>query len=87
MQGDINFVVRYTLYISKLFLFGNLVTCLKSLQSDMEFKKKKQEEARKLKEMQAKAAGKGPLGEYADNEICYNAFSVLETSDIPISLY
>jgi hypothetical protein len=26
------------------------------------FKKKQQEEAKKLKEMQAKAAGKGPLG-------------------------
>lgn len=28
---------------------------------DMAFKKKQQEEAKKLKEMQTKAAGKGPL--------------------------
>jgi hypothetical protein len=31
------------------------------LKSDLEFKKKQQEEAKKLKELQAKAAGKGPL--------------------------
>ncbi|CAM0141866.1 unnamed protein product [Umbelopsis sp. WA50703] len=31
-------------------------------EEDVAFKKKQQEEAKKLKEMQAKAAGKGPLG-------------------------
>ncbi|KAG2200376.1 hypothetical protein INT47_002290 [Mucor saturninus] len=30
-------------------------------EEDLAFKKKKMEEAKKLKEMQAKAAGKGPL--------------------------
>ncbi|GAB5590183.1 hypothetical protein Unana1_05083 [Umbelopsis nana] len=30
-------------------------------EEDVAFKKKQQEEAKKLKEMQAKAAGKGPL--------------------------
>ncbi|KAI9342722.1 translation machinery associated TMA7 [Pilaira anomala] len=30
-------------------------------EEDIAFKKKKMEEAKKLKEMQAKAAGKGPL--------------------------
>ncbi|KAI8099676.1 translation machinery associated TMA7 [Halteromyces radiatus] len=30
-------------------------------EDDIAFKKKQQEEAKKLKEMQAKAAGKGPL--------------------------
>ncbi|KAJ8652472.1 translation machinery-associated protein 7 [Lichtheimia ornata] len=30
-------------------------------EDDLAFKKKKAEEAKKLKEMQAKAAGKGPL--------------------------
>lgn len=31
------------------------------LQEDLAFKKKKMEEAKKLKEMQQKASGKGPL--------------------------
>jgi hypothetical protein len=34
------------------------------LQEDLAYKKKQQEEAKRLKEMQQKAAGKGPLRKY-----------------------
>lgn len=36
--------------------------CCSFLQTDLAFKQKQKEEQKKLEEMKAKAAGKGPLG-------------------------
>ena len=53
----------------------------------MEFKKKKQEEAKKLKEMQAKAAGKGPLGKHMKSYITFVLYDTSQTFEIVAMRY
>ena len=45
------------------------------MQEDVEFKKKQQEEKKKLAEMQAKASGKGPLGKCPPVFLLTNLFA------------